>query len=333
MSGKNKSFLPATELLDDYHALCQEAGFLRLPRTVIDLHGNDRASFLNNFCTHDVVSLLPGQGCEAFLTSVQGKILGHILIFCRNECLRVVTVAGQADHILCHLDRYLIREDVQLVDQSADMSVWVVCGGKAPKILDSLHVPLPQEVWQHCASNLAGAEVTVCRSDMVREPCFLLVSESSAASEVTGKLEEAGGRACDCEAWQMLRLESGWPEYGTDITEDNLPQEVGRDAQAISFTKGCYLGQETVARIDALGHVNWYLAVVQFHSQSLDQLPSPGSELTVEGKVAGRLTSSVYSPRTDSVLALAYVRHEHRSPDSQLQSTSGTCGIISPLTT
>jgi folate-binding protein YgfZ len=100
-------------------------------------------------------------------------------------------------------------------------------------------------------------------------------------------------------------MESAWPLWGVDFDDSNLPQEIGRDAAAVSFRKGCYLGQETVARIDALGHVNKQLVQIQF---SGEVVPSAGAGLSQEGQLVGRVTSAAWSPRVSAAIALAMVK-------------------------
>jgi folate-binding protein YgfZ len=120
-------------------------------------------------------------------------------------------------------------------------------------------------------------------------------------------------------------VEAGFPLFGHDIGEDNLPQEVGRDAQAISFKKGCYLGQETVARIDALGHVNRLLCGVKF---TADTVPAGGTTLVAAGKEVGHVTSAVWSPRLKSALALAFVRRLHATAGTRLESEAGAAEVV-----
>jgi folate-binding protein YgfZ len=120
------------------------------------------------------------------------------------------------------------------------------------------------------------------------------------------------------------------PSYGVDFNEENLPQEVGRDRQAISFTKGCYLGQETVARIDALGHVNLRLAGVRFFGSDV---PASGTELTREGRSVGSVSSAAFSPKLEAPIALAMIRREAMSPGTRLESSSGACEVTAlPIT-
>ena len=112
-------------------------------------------------------------------------------------------------------------------------------------------------------------------------------------------------RPCGRVAFEPFRIECGWPEYGRDISPENLPQEVGRTDRSISFTKGCYLGQETVARIASRGHVNRTLAGLKF---ACSEVPPVTTELTAEGQSIGRVTSVAHSPRFGSAIALGYVR-------------------------
>ena len=316
---------PDAAVLDDYRSLLGELGYLSLPRTLIELTGSDRASFLNNFCTNDVASLCPGQGCEAFITNVQGKILGHMLVFCGEDRLVADSVAGQVETILPHLDRYLIREDVQLEDRSGEYVVYLLSGRQWPERLEPLLGTIPTSPLQHVTSELAGVKVNVRCVEMTMAPSLMLVCDRSVRSDLEVALNAASARVCGEKAFDMARIEAGWPQYGIDISDTNLPQEIGRDDQAISFTKGCYLGQETVARIDALGHVNWKLLGLQFSGV---MIPQPGTELTFEDKIVGRVTSAAYSPCLAAPLALAYVRREHHTAGQQLQSKLGTATVV-----
>jgi folate-binding protein YgfZ len=137
--------------------------------------------------------------------------------------------------------------------------------------------------------------------------------------------EPIEGLRCSREALEMIRVEQGYPWYGIDISEENLPQEVDRNAQAISFTKGCYLGQEPVARIDALGHVNKVLGGVTFTGE---ELPTAGRELWADGKVVGQVTSAGWSPRLARPLALAYLRRGFQAAGVRLTSNLGEATVV-----
>jgi folate-binding protein YgfZ len=137
--------------------------------------------------------------------------------------------------------------------------------------------------------------------------------------------QSVSGDPCSCEALEIVRIEQGYPWFGVDISEDNLPQEVGRNLKAISFTKGCYLGQETVARIDALGHVNKTLCGVAFNGEAL---PTAGLELFAADKVVGQITSACWSPKLGRPLALAYVRRGQQTPGTKLTSSLGEAEVV-----
>jgi folate-binding protein YgfZ len=299
----------ATFPLDEYQALRSGFGVVELANwSSVTLTGADRQTFLNNFCTNDVKRLGPGEHCEAFLTSVQGKILGHGLVHCRANELVIITVPALAPKMIAHLDRYIIREDVQLRDTTAERAYLLIAGG------EEAGAGLNGETW--------------IRWRLLHAPfCGLLEATPDRLSQVRQELKAAGAMWCGDgdAAFDALRIESGTPLFGIDFDEENLPQEVGRDELAISFTKGCYLGQETVARIDALGHVNQRLVGVRFAGPNV---PNPKTELTDGGTPAGQVTSAAYSPHLGSPLALAMVRRRWVSPGSQLASAAGPGEVI-----
>jgi folate-binding protein YgfZ len=143
---------------------------------------------------------------------------------------------------------------------------------------------------------------------------------------VSQALQSQEARACGPEAVEAARIEAGQPFYGRDIHDRSLPQEVARDAQAISFVKGCYIGQETVARIDALGHVNRTLAGVKFAGE---RVPESGAELVRDGQSVGQVISAVFSPRLSAPLALAYLRRGSNTPGTRLESPVGPGEVVS----
>ncbi|MFO0792109.1 MAG: glycine cleavage T C-terminal barrel domain-containing protein [Pirellulales bacterium] len=279
----------------------------------VTLAGGDRQKFLHNFCTNDIKRLKPGEGCEAFFTNVKGKVIGHGIVSCRENELVVIGVPGQAATLMPHLDRYLIREDVQLSDSSDDRCFYLVAGGSGE--IDSVFAG---ETLRQCV----GVTTPCCivGSDAER----LIETSASKAAAFEAALVDAGGALADV-AFEAARIEAGFPLFGIDFNEENLPQEVGRDKQAISFTKGCYLGQETVARIDALGHVNQRLVGVRFEGSAV---PAAGAELKRAGGAVGRVTSAVLSPRLRAPLALAMVRREANEVGTRLESPVGAGEVV-----
>jgi folate-binding protein YgfZ len=293
----------STTFEQQYEALRSSSGFFELANwSSVTFTGGDRVKFLNSFCTNDVKKLAPGQNCEAFITNVKGRTIGYGLVDCRDEELVFVTVPNQAAILVAHFDRYIIREDVQLRDSTGERRYYHVL--MLPPFAG------PRWLGWHLLGREAGGVTEVAVDDVPRWRQILL---------------ERGYVDCGTAAFESLRIEAGTPLFGVDFDDSNLPQEIGRDRQAISFTKGCYLGQETVARIDALGHVNQRLVGVRFHGS---EAPAAGTELSKGDATVGRVQSAAFSPRAGTPLAIAMVRREANSAGTQLTSVGGECEVI-----
>jgi folate-binding protein YgfZ len=306
----------APDQLAQYQALRTSAAYAPLARTQISLTGGDRATLLHKFCTQDVLSLRPCQGSEAFICNVQGKIVGHVYFFVGEDTLVLDSAAGQGDALVGHLDRYVIREDVQFADESAQRGDILVAGPEAGRKLRELTgAEVPTEMFAHRAAKLGGADIWLRRTPYVAPESYFVSYEVAQEPAILAALDDAAILRCAPEVMEIARIESGTPLYGVDITVENLPQEVARDATAIHFRKGCYLGQETVARIDALGHVNKLLVQLKFPPEAT---VAPGEELLHGAKKVGRVTSVCISPAANAHLALAYLRREHTTPGTQI---------------
>jgi folate-binding protein YgfZ len=288
---------------EQYEALRGGAGVVELTDwSSVAVIGADRHKFLHNFCTNDVNSLTPGDSCEAFFTNAKGRILGHGHIDCRDDELVFIGTPEQAPRLIEHLDRYIIRDDVQLRDTS--------------DVRNYFHAPmLPAAP----AARSIGVQLLGAESGTLLE---VATDDQRRAREMW---QERGYVACGMAAFEAARIEAGTPLFGVDFNEQNFPQEVNRDRQAVSFTKGCYLGQETVARIDALGHVNQKLVGVRFSGR---EAPAAGMELLKNGTRVGQVTSAAYSPQLGASVALAMVRREANAPGTQLESPIGGCEVI-----
>jgi folate-binding protein YgfZ len=291
--------------LDEYSALRTGRGFAELAGwTSISITGSDRQPFLHSFSTNDIKRLRPGDSCEAFILNVKGKILGHVTVDCREDELALVTVPNQADAITPHLDRYVIREDVQLRDASGERAYLYVSARPTTEIPAARWIDWPM---------------------LGRVGSGLLESPTAELATVRTALTSSGYLQCGSEAFETLRIEAGTPLFGVDFNGENLPQEAARNERAISFTKGCYLGQETVARIDALGHVNQELRGVRFDAK---ELPAVGTALTHGGDPAGHVTSVTYSPGLKAPLVLAMIRRAFLAPGTALDSPLGACDVV-----
>jgi tRNA-modifying protein YgfZ len=313
----------------EYVAATEGAGLVSfLDWSTLRVTGRDRAAFLHNMCTNDVKGLAPGGGCEAFFTDVKGKIVAHAFVLAGADDIRLVLPANHAEALAAHLDRYIVREDVQLLDESAVIA-WSLLTGRHAGIvlgqLSPLEIATLASSWSHTDINLGGAQVTVVRCDLPWCGGYLVGTERNNTDAVRIALMGRGASITSAPIWHAIRVESEWPLWGVDFDGSNLAQEAGRDSAAIHLRKGCYLGQETVARIDALGHVNKKLVQLRFDG---GEAPEVGAELTANGETVGRVSSVTWSPRWQAPAALAMVKRGSNEPGTAIQ-----CGELSGTVT
>jgi folate-binding protein YgfZ len=290
--------------------------------------GPDRAKFLHNLTTNEVKRLAVGHGQETFVTSPQGKTLGYATLLALEDRILLRTDPEGFKAVLPHFQKYGIFDDVAMQDVSPVTFEFFLAGPAASELMQRAGCDLPEVgSLRHRATSLGGVDVRLIRESPIGETGFTIIGPSDSAL-VVSKLLHAEGQAVglrDLEpsTFEALRIEQGTPVFGRDVTVDNLPQEVGRDAQAISFVKGCYLGQETVARIDALGHVNKVLRGFRFGTEDV---PVPGAAIEIGNKTVGTITSSALSERRGIAVALGYIRAANAAARTEVMVVIGPDG-------
>ncbi len=282
----------------------------------IEISGPNHVRFLQGLCSNDVVQLPVGASCEAYIPSVQGKTLAHGFLKKYENRIVFVGLGQQAETLLPHLQKYAMIEDVEVVDQSETKTAILVWGSDALSWLkEKLGVTdLPEEL-QHQSLPWEDASIDVFCTPILEEGGYVL-----SGPRVEDLVE---GIAPSSEAFENCRIASGFPVHGVDFGAENLAQEVNRDDQAISFKKGCYLGQETVARIDAMGHVNKKLVPISWLSDAVpSELPVP---LVVDGKEVGRLTSLAQADGHRRGIAM--LRRGMNTKGTRIESDAGTLEV------
>ncbi|QEH33442.1 Aminomethyltransferase [Aquisphaera giovannonii] len=305
---------PALDL-DAYRAAGESAAWCdRSSRARLEIGGPDRAKFLHNLTTNDVKRLPAGRGREAFVTSPQGKTIGFVNILACPDAILVVADPGGLDLALPHFTKYGVFDDITLTDLSGSTFEYHVVGPRSGEVVSAAGASLPDaDDLAVATAAIAGHAVTIVREAPAGRPGLTILGQREGADDVRRALLEAGGPAglveLDPGTFEAMRIEAGTPAFGRDLDAKNLPQEAGRDRRAINFVKGCYLGQETVARIDALGHVNQHLLGLRLDPEAA--VPPPGSVVEAEGKAVGRVTSAAFSPGWGVPIALALIRSSH----------------------
>jgi len=284
--------------------------------SVVEVSGADSSTILHNLTTNEVRSLGDGEGRETFVTDVRGKTLGHVCLFKHGHGLRLVGPSGQSEAIFSHIDRYTIREDATAEIRDSDHVGFVI----TPELAGKCSLNCTEETsLKSLPFENETSGVTVQGVRWLGENSVLLclpVADAGRALEILSSLLPAGTELQDAElldlevgsetAFHEARVVAGFPWYGVDLDDSNLPQEADRDAQTISFTKGCYLGQETVARLDAMGQVQKKLV----RWEITGGVPTPNTSLSADGKKVARLTS-IASTETHGVVAIGFARRSH----------------------
>ncbi len=296
---------------------------LRLPPlSVLDLVGKDAPAILHNLTTNNVKSLQAGgPGVETFITNVKGKCIGHVLVFRTNVGYRLIGAAGQSETIAAQIDRYTIREDAEPRIIDTKVQPYLMAGRLASESLafqdlgnQGASLPSYTVPWIDTPQGCRGMLMLASTADGVSFENILDDIGQAAIVEPTASLQWIEGDDA-AELFHNLRVTAGYPWYGTDFDDSHLPQEVNRESETISFTKGCYLGQETIARLDALGQVQKKLVLWSIDGLADDRLPAVETKLFADEKPVGRLTSVgrevSITGMSGRVLALGFARRSH----------------------
>jgi len=295
----------------EYWALKKGAGLMDLShRTRILVLGKDAPRFLHGMVTNDVKGLTPGQGNHAFLLNVQGHILADLRIFRLEPEVFLLDSEPQSSQIITDtLDRHIIADVVELEDKRGELACIALDGPRARETLGQAGLKLPaMTLLEYFYSEELAARIA--RVSLSGRDGVWIMATPDRAAELWRKILDAssntGVRPVGFEALEICRIEAGIPRYGIDITEKNLPQETGQ-MDAISFTKGCYIGQEVVERIRSRGHVNRKLMRLVFDGK--ETVPSDIPVFS-EGQDVGTMCSSAYSFGLGKSIGLGYLRKE-----------------------
>ena len=303
--------------LAEYSFLTTTAGVLDLSfRGRLLLHGSDRIRFLQGQVTNDVERLKNGDGCYAALVTAKGKMVSDLNILRFENQLLLDFEPGLSARVTARLNQFIIADDVQVEEAELQFGLLSVQGPRSDEVIRRAGLDLASSKLP--LSFTMGKWNEVGEIDLVNNPrlgnsgldLFVPLSGmESARTKLAAAARGIGGGPAGWLAFEQARIEAGIPRFGADMDESNLPPEAGLETRAISYSKGCYIGQEVIARIRTYGQVAKALRMLRLDDQ-LQQLPAKGEKLFSEGKEAGYITSAIRSPRLGQNLALGFVKRE-----------------------
>ena len=286
------------ELDGQYRALRESAGVLRrTERRVLDVGGAEAAEYLQGQLTNDVEALAEGEGCYSALLDRKGRMQGDMRVLRLADGFGIGTEEIAAPAVMRHLEMYKIGRDVALTDRSSELAVISVIGPGAAEIV--LAGPAGSE-HSHREVRLGELRARAVATDLGVD----LVVEAAKESAALATLEAAGAEPVSEEAAEIVRVESGRPRFGREMTTATIPEEAGINERAVSFTKGCYIGQETVARLHYKGKPNRSLRGLR-----LSAPVAAGDPIRLGERELGQVGTAVLSPARGPI-ALAIVRRE-----------------------
>lgn len=278
--------------------------------------GDDVLDLLNRISTNEVVNLQPGQGAPTVLTTDRGRIIDVITVLNLADQALLITSPQSKNAVIEWIDKYTIVEDVVCEDITFNTAMLSMIGTGAKEALGTC-VGLELEFfepYQSAIVNIEGADAYIIRRDLVDLPRFEVIVAKDDAPWVWNALTSAGAVPTGTEAFEVLRIEAGAPMYGSELGDAYNPLETGLWG-SISFTKGCYIGQEVVARLDTYKKVQKHLVRLGF---SPDAATEAGASLKREGLEVGHITSVTRVPTSGKLVGLGYVRKDSAEPGTTL---------------
>jgi folate-binding protein YgfZ len=279
---------------------------------VLVVTGGDRQTWLNGLLTCDLAPLKRGGAAYGLAVTQKGRILADALVLVDDERVLVAVPRSAIEEVRASFERYLIMEDAEIAPGDADFVVWLAHGPRSGEVLEAARV----------AGGLGGA---LDRSGLGGALIFAPVSD---APRIADAIAGAAGAIGDEAGWEALRVARAIPRFGVDFDGTTYPQEVGLEKTAVSFAKGCYLGQEVVCMLEMRGHVKRRLVALHVAGA---QPPGAGAGVAdAAGQAVGNVTSAAPSPARGGFIALAMVKRAQAEAGTTLRIGEDAATVIAP---
>jgi folate-binding protein YgfZ len=316
---QHNTTIPAVSA-DGYEAARHRAAFVdRSDRGRIVVSGSERASYLQGLLTNDIIALAQGQGCYTAYLTAQGRMIADLFVYELGDVMLLSMSGGVKSAVMARLDQFIFSEDVQLGDVTETFAQITVLGPDAATRLAALVSGVPEDALGAMAEHgngrgeWAGSPAIVTRVSDAGESGFDVYVERAHVDALKARLVAAGVVELDPPTADAVRIESGVPLFGRDMDEDTIPLEAGIESRAISFTKGCYVGQEVIIRVLHRGHGRVARKLVGLRLEG-DHLPAAHAVIRSGDREIGTITSAAMSPTLQAPIALGYVHRDFLQP-------------------
>src|SRR3989442_2924830 len=319
-----------------YDAARHRAAFIdRSDRARIVVSGADRASYLQGLLTNDVVALQAGEGCYAAYLTPQGRMIADLYVYELGDVMLLTMDRGVKEAVLTKLDQFIFSEDVQLGDVTDTFAQIGVVGPDAAATVARLLTGASAETLtalpEHAnlRAHWNGDPVIVTRIADTGEAGYDVFVDRAKADAFASAATSAGAVQLDDQTAEAIRIEAGVPRFRRDMDEETIPLEAGIESRAISFSKGCYVGQEVIIRVLHRGHGRVARKLMGLRIES-GAVPSAGTPVRDGTREIGHVTSSAQSPAAKQPVALAYLHREFLTPGTTV-SVDGATAVVTEL--
>jgi len=315
-----------------YTALRNGAALVERPVARLLVRGADRRAYLQGLLSNDIAALTPGTGCYATMLTAQGRMIADMRVLELGDAILLDVPRAIGTAIKDHLERFVFSEDVQVEDVTAARAAIGLYGPRAIDVLAAAGVEggVPAALYGVTPARIAGHDAHLVRADDIGIPGVELIVAAAGAGDARGALAAAGAVEADAAAVEQVRVESGRPWFGADMDADTIPLEAGIEDRAISRSKGCYVGQEVIVRVQDRGHGRVARRLVGMTLDAAAGVPARDAVVRAADRDIGRVTSAVWSPALARPVALGYVHRDFVEPGTSV-IVDGGGAVVSAL--
>jgi folate-binding protein YgfZ len=316
--------------IDQYNAAHNSAALIdRSAQGTIALTGGDRSTFLHALLTNDVANLAKGRGVYAAYLTPQGRMISDMRVIETGSRMLLDVQRDIASPLAERFNKLVFSEDLQAKDVTGDLTPIGMHGPSAARMIQratGISVVALAEQYD----NVTSESLTIVRDDAFGVPGYDVYVPEGDADVMRARLVDAGAVESSEETAETLRIEAARPRFGIDMNTDTIPLEAGLENRAVSFTKGCYVGQEVIIRVMHRGHGRVARRLVSMVVPD-GAVPPRGSKIHAGDRVVGEITSATASPKLGGPLALGYVQRDHAAPGTELTVNGSQARVYQPV--